>query len=864
MAKLIFILLIFNLFLPAQEKQPNTDPESKKAFNDLGQYYQDKNKIPPYLKAMEDLNSQDASLSENAGKYYYALLSQMFKDESNGRAKWESQPYWGGGSKSVARDFRKTVAEYFGKKASSKSALIAVNWLLNHEKSPVNQEQAIKVLIRVKAKESTNQIKRIVIDGHPNFKVYNEAIIELTKRKPEDLKDLLLKAAKHYRDDIRKNARKGLETLGIKLKPFSIEDGFTPSLIKNINLLSEVMLPIRPESTFGKFVYKTGVSYGDENGKMVDEEATVYGWKFKEDNSVKILDWYGTYQTPDSIVKEENLSLSKAVDQLLSDRLLENPQESLSRRGGLTGQFQPRFLSEPEIRVSVWCWRKQLKKETGRLLFPRMNNMGDERWLIWVARDLFGHPKHQAMLEHFTHERDYEKALAIATILAKPFFEEYQYHKRAVELKKQLLARKDIDFKTLTLPDKDQWKKLKEIMSREAQIRFLANKLRLLNCFQMGQPGGVNYTDPQSADIGVSPVYEERNIVINPYNELMELKLSVVEIPYLTPYLNDENFMLTFSYWRDFHPSRTFHRVNWAIAKIIDDTAKKELSNLSKYYQLKEEGRKKHIQDILEWCETNKNLSRKDLVLKTLKETKNWHEFSKNTREAIAGKYSDTLLILIDAYSRFAKNQDDVMEYICKLNNKNALNFAIAKIDSKNEGVKFWSAILTISHAKEGNFKKGLTTLKNILSEDDGSYWYPRAAIPLLKAHSEEAKKLACGILKKKSLDMDFGGPIIVHNLLLEKREEALNFLLEGLKSEENGRYQNSIKGDKFVEVISELTKHKFKFDEKWATEKKVKTHSEISKWLIEEFNKLKEGKEHQFIKTPRTLYHAKWMLDAP
>jgi len=42
-------------------------------------------------------------------------------------------------------------------------------------------------------------------------------------------------------------------------------------------------------------------------------------------------------------------------------------------------------------------------------------------------------------------------------------------------------------------------------------------------------------------------------LVINPFNELRKLKLKVKEIPVLIPYLADENYMPTFSYWRDFH-----------------------------------------------------------------------------------------------------------------------------------------------------------------------------------------------------------------------------------------------------------------------------------------------------------------------
>ena len=73
----------------------------------------------------------------------------------------------------------------------------------------------------------------------------------------------------------------------------------------------------------------------------------------------------------------------------------------------------------------------------------------------------------------------------------RPLFDGYEYQERAKALAEQLPKRQD-DFKTLVLPTPAEWEKLKTTLDRPQQVRYMADRLRLLNCFQWGQPGGVN------------------------------------------------------------------------------------------------------------------------------------------------------------------------------------------------------------------------------------------------------------------------------------------------------------------------------------------------------------------------------------
>ena len=97
------------------------DPEGRRAYDDLGRYYADKDSIPPYDKAIDVLASQGPAEGREAGRYLLRLFEQSLADETNGRAQWVQTPYWGGGASSHAREFRERLAESFGKGADRKS-----------------------------------------------------------------------------------------------------------------------------------------------------------------------------------------------------------------------------------------------------------------------------------------------------------------------------------------------------------------------------------------------------------------------------------------------------------------------------------------------------------------------------------------------------------------------------------------------------------------------------------------------------------------------------------------------------------------------------------------------------------------------
>ena len=128
------------------------------------------------------------------------------------------------------------------------------------------------------------------------------------------------------------------------------------------------------------------------------------------------------------------------------------------------------------------------------------------------------------MLVAFDGDRDYEQALRLARALVEhyPNTRFYPYAKGFCD---QLPRRMD-DFKTLRLPTPREWAEMKPKLSRRQQIDFLCQRLRLLNCFQMGQPGGYVPSETQYAEsCGLSEDAawgrnKGKTVVINPLVEL--------------------------------------------------------------------------------------------------------------------------------------------------------------------------------------------------------------------------------------------------------------------------------------------------------------------------------------------------------
>jgi hypothetical protein len=876
--RLVMLLSIISLPLKAADspKPVVPGPEGQRAFDELATHYSDQKQLPSVREAFDLLKSEDDKTRQKAGEFLLALFRQSFADEGNGRAPWQKQPYFGGGSSSPARELRKHLAETFGKTAEGESALDAALWLVDTERLPDNQVAGITVLRRIPGLKANEALKKRLSPPHPSVAVAIGIVEEVGKRKLKECAAEVLALCGHHRAPLRSAAKKVAETLELRpIPPFDPEKAFTPRLEKQLTEIARMVTPTIPTKARWVAIY----AKVDEEAKQKDRKPISIGWLIEDaDGHRKLVDWFGAQETLQKEgIEIEDAKLTDTADRFRAIRSAKDDGArdsigALSRRGMLSAQFQPRFISLPEILVGAWAFERGDRKMSAAVLFERIDEMRDDRWLIEVARDQLGHQYHQDMLSAFSYHRDYDRTLVLAKHLAKEQFEGYAYHSRAKNLAKQLPRRMD-DFKAFKLPTPAEWKEQQGKLKRAEQIDYLAKRLRLLNCQQWGQPGGVNYEDLQNSEPFAGG--RKKGVeLINPVVELEKLNLDVADLPVLIPFLGDDDYMLVFSYWRDFHPDRTLHQVNWIIVGLVNHVAAHDLADFASFVGQDEQGRKAHLDKLIAWSKENAGKSRVDLLRQIASKSENWQVFERAAAELVAKKDDKVMALLIERAKSFRERAGAIAEWCAKLNSADAVKPAREWVEGGDSQAKFWGALILLRHGDKAK-KEGLAPLKAVLEKDDGSYLYPRAIEPLLEMRTEDASALAAGILKKEHFRSDHNRGEILRRLFVAGRSEALDYALAVLdRTESRGSASGTYMGkevrreqsdaDGMAKDIADWRTDEWSYDMLAPDEERKKNRDQLKAWLKDQSAKVKKGEKTAISTENRPLHFPQWRIDAP
>jgi hypothetical protein len=602
-----------------------------------------------------------------AAHYILCLLKQSSADETNGRSRWQATPFWGESAISPAREFRKKLIADFGNSAEGSRAQDIAFWLVCNDRLSISQKLALAIFKRGNDEQFLSMSKRLLQLPY-SFSWLTPGIIdEVAARHLKQLLPEIIPLQNHYRKSVREAARRACQALGQDgTASFSPEQAFTPWLEQQLQSINKMVYCSIPQGS--QFIHLKL----EEKGLGSRQTAEPAGWILKEtDDTVEVLDTFGerskfpskaTGIIPYDLQREaaDLIAARKQVDTDLTAanqtaatqnafEMREKAQATLSRMGGLTAQFEPRSISAPEALVATWCFERGDKSTASQILFPRIDVMDDDRQLLEVVTPLIAVPYYHEMLDEFA-SRNYHDALAFADHLLKPPFKELSIRKQVLELSSQLKQR-SADFKSFVLPTATEWNHLKEKMTTEQQIQYLAPRLRLLACVQPGQPASLVFEDPQfkepisysESNSGESP---QRTEVINPFVQLSAIAQSPLEASELLPYLNDRNFILGISYWRDFAPQRTLHPVNELVAGIINKCARRPLVNLEKYESLSGADQLAYIQNARHWCQANGKHSANDLSLETCKTTTDRNEFLNQVNGLIQAKDARVLNVV--------------------------------------------------------------------------------------------------------------------------------------------------------------------------------------------------------------------------
>lgn len=862
-----------------------SDRSGLQAWDLLNDYYQADKNNHRWEGTLEEnfrkLDSEDQAQGAQAGEFLIALQRQAIADEKNGRAKWMRSMAWGGGATSPARALRIRLAEMLKKSKALPAAVPVAQWILDNERLPDGLAAATAVLEAARHPVGDEALLGILKMGCFWRPAVEMALAEAGTRKVPLEQALVVKWASDPCPSIRVAAITCLKQLGLpEPKAFEPENGFNPALETDLMRTLEMLVePPGKNSRFGKFKV---TEVGDDGEKTVSEEI---GWlKERTDQKILLTNWYAENHAipvngPEKAeVEFTEMALPEAVDKLVRMRQ-ENSSDtegSLSKRGFLSAQFEPDALSIPEAVFSAWLWSKGEKALAAKVIFPRLDALSDSRWAGEIMRDLIGGNIHLQMLAVFSYQRDYGETLRLANHLGGPRFDDYRYQARARELAAQLPARAE-DFKALQLPPPAEWKTMTAEMTREQQFKYLASRLRLLNCFQWSQPGDVDFHDTQYCKAGILYQNQKENealIVINPLNEILNLKPAPADLPVLAPFLVDENYLPTFSYWRDFHPDRTLHRVNELIAGVVNTAAMHELTDLDDWQELAPGERELRAGKVVDWAREMSGKARWEIIRLNLERAPGeWHWFNA-ARFAAKHPGPELMGTLLAGAERFPERKLDIIKLAFRQGGKGVLAVAGPWSQLPDPGIRIYSALSLIRHGTPEQRSGALAVLDKAIQEYDG-YDNREVVSAMLSLKDQVVVGLACGVLKNPKLDWSYSGAGLVHHLFLTRHPDALRLLTDLLASRENPRPETGMwqgaevvrtltRADDVAEAVAAM-RLDYQYEKYAPDAGRVAVREELAKWLTRQYALLSEGQptpELQPAKGP--LSPLRWEIDAP
>lgn len=880
--KLFLLILLFQSSLGTCSCSPSLDTNAKtKAFKDLGQYYEN-GIMPPFEKAFSDMKSSDDSIRNFSAEYIYALCVQSQEDEKNGRSEWSRTPFFYETWESKAHLFRQRLATYFGENANSIELIKTAKWLILNDQEKDNRVEGFNVIRRIKCPETDAFLGLLISNPNLNEEITVSVIEEIANRKLLQYAPKIDALQYHYRSKIRETVYANASKLNISKKKFDLTKGLTPWIERQFELINILILDKVPDKASFVSIHCNIPTSNNYNWKP-----EYIGWIIdKSDTSYTLLD----YSAQKINIEKKYANIGPVSLKEESTKLLKNDFIDLRRRGG---EVRPHFGYEiiPLYTMADWCYNNNLKNEALTLIFDLINNTPDDSTFTFQVVNLFGSLYYNELLYTFSQERDYKKAISVSNHLAKPEFDGFRYKSEAVQLGEQLKNR-STDFQTLKLPNETCWDSLKTKFSRTEQIKYLVDRLRLLNCIQNSQPGGISYSSTQysvpiasfSKAIPALSNFPMRNQadelknfeVINPYVELLKMELSPTDIKIIAPYLADPDYILAYSFHRDFMSQRVLYKVSWVVSDIFLNSVGKEFLDLRVFETFDSDSKQKEIAKIIKWCDENSNKTPAELALNILEGTKNWDEFEMAMNKCVRLKDAKATPILISRLNDF---QSQNWPSYCGQIARSIFEIGSTEEDDKEKtenlgtnndlGVKLWSSLYLIKYEKQ-KLPEGLKTLKIVLDSCDGTSWYPDAIETLINTNDKKAFLLAEGILDKPRFkdmfDWDYYSEII-KRLFLAGSDKALTFLKNGLtNTSPDPKYMSSssyeiLICDRYIEIVNkwkngEISDHSLSIAERKLTGKN------LAEWLEKQFKLIKSGQTSDI--KPRKVNPPVSRIDAP
>jgi hypothetical protein len=608
---------------------------------------------PLWEAAVKQLASDKVEERRAGAAYLRELLELALEDESSGKAPWRNTPFWGGGADIPARDLRDSVARELAKARSFTEVLPLLKWYLEHEPADAFLAPIVEALSKFDGDDAHALRVELATRPHPNAVATAEAIKQIAARKKTLPADKLAALCHHHRTLVRNAARAlNQQQGGNDPGPF---DPTQAVRSRPVTQLMDRVLKLMPDLPGAKAAYvNVTVRYLDDKKAERDKDEE-QGWLIKNENgAVEIYTALGrihafrdkrkttawvSEKTGDGGEKsvEVPVVMEVSVTPIGTNDLVKKVGES--RKGGDAVNELSEYGATPfEIIVGAWLYRAGIDGGAAKVLLPALDSVYRDEHLALIVREQLGAMLGQKMLVAFVGDRDYPAAIRHAKQINN-LYPDTLFHRYAKDLTEQLPKRMD-DFTKVKLPTPAEWAELKKKLTRDQQIDFLCERMRLLNCFQMGQPDGYDPGETQYAEpCGLSGNAawggrRGKTEVINPLTELIGyqgriderkpkrkgLELTVKEVPRLSKYLRDDHYMLIVSFDRDFDHDRSLSSTRPLVADIINGLAKRDLARAYEMDRMTIAEIAAHIQRIIQWGNANADKSEQQLLWEALEE----------------------------------------------------------------------------------------------------------------------------------------------------------------------------------------------------------------------------------------------------
>ena len=220
----------------------------------------------------------------------------------------------------------------------------------------------------------------------------------------------------------------------------------------------------------------------------------------------------------------------------------------------------------------------------------------------------------------------------------------------------------------------------------------------------------------------------------------------------------------------------------------------------------------------------------------------------------MAAQATEAITILTERCDEFERWRHDVAECCFRLDTPAALPLARKWIRDSDRRVRFWAALVLLMHGDRSK-SEGLATLRPILDEDDGSWYFPLAFDVLVEVGTEEAFALACGVVKKRGFSPRYDDGYILYRLFRLGREESLAYIVAGLdddtpcgtsygtrQGEEVEREQ--VLADEVAGAVSSWKKNGSEYDTLAPPEERKRQREALKRWVKAQFELIKAGRE--------------------